>query len=423
MKIILKIQIFLALIVFGITLTKTVEAAYIRDTSKYTYFTQGNGRCQGNTLLDKYDGFADSCDGAVCTTVFNGNSGKDEVGCFIYEPDSPDPTPAPTPEPIPEPTPRATPRPTVRPTVEPTPRVTPRPTLRPTPPQETPVPCPVKKEDYNQCGGTTGLEDKPSNHTYYIVKYTDCNGVIKRFDPPVDLGNDGQCKGADSGEQSTPAPTPNIPQPTDTPQDNSQPSNPVTTVNYRVASNPVDLQSAPWQPYTPGGVIVSAPSSIFSIDSFLGRKSIYVQFLDSNNQLVKFSNGEEVVIEYISLENSASSEATVAIETSSNIYGVNKIWTPNIVKVDINRFSETGKTLVEVYFRNPIGVCDVNTCGFDGWTKIKSFGTNGFDQFSWTPKPGDVEPGIHMFGVFAVNAQGVADKILSVSPTNYIDNR
>lgn len=55
--------------------------------------------------------------------------------------------------------------------------------------------CPDKTEEYPQCGGTFGLEDKDPTHTYMVRRVLDCNDKIKRYIlPPLDLDDLGQCQ-------------------------------------------------------------------------------------------------------------------------------------------------------------------------------------------------------------------------------------
>lgn len=395
MKTGLIIQIILIVSLFGIIFTGNVEAAsYQKDTTRYTYLTKDSGSCRGGTLIDNYGGFIDSCDnGAVCTTVLNENSGKNEVGCFIPIPAPPDPTSNPSPQPPTSQAPIQTP--------------TQAPVRRP-PGLAAPLPVCTKDFRYNECIACN--RSRPV--------YTDsCTGEYSTGSEQNDTG----CSSFNcdkSGSTGSPVSTNPNPSADSNPSTNdSAPAAPIT-VKYRVATSQLNLNKAQWQTYTSGGVTVSAPSQIYSIDSTAGNpKAIFVQFLDSDGRFIKFSNGSEVYVEYINLERT---NQTATIETSPSISGTNKTWGSNLVKVNISGFAETGKTLVEVFFRNPIGSCNINTCGFLGWTKIRSYGTNGFDQFEWTPKPGDVAAGVHMFGIFSLHPNGEVDKILSVSPTNYI---
>lgn len=432
-----KVQVALVIIIFSsllVIFTKTAEAepsASYQKSGK-VYLREGVGKCEDWELKDNYGAVWDTCTGgSICTTATSGSSSKKEVGCFMPVTQSPEP-PAASPV-ISEPD---------VPSCNPDWKVTCcdgkndslscpsqstfknlnyeywadeacqnhngygscKSAASPVADQPAPVKeCPITKDEYTQCGATYGLEDLPATNLYHITRYTDCRGTIAKPYEIVDLGDVGQCKK----------------------ETNASPRKIVSldsTVSYRVASSYAALQAAQWQSYAQGGSVVSVPSAIFSLDPVITKQSIYVQFLDNSNppKIIKFSNGNDFAVEYIDLNKGQGGEGLVEIETTPTVEGSNKIWGANLIRVDLSGFQEVNKTRAEVYFRNPVGVCDVNTCGFDGWTKIKSFGTNGFDQFSWTPKPGDVEPGIHMFGIFAVNAQGVADKILSVSPTNYI---
>lgn len=385
MKTGLKIQITLIVFVFsllGATFTKIVDAvspaSYQKDTSKYIYITDEGANCQGSNLIDKYGGYIDNCaDDAICTTVLNKASGKNEVGCFITvstpaEPES-------TPQASSEPSQPITPTPPVQ---QPAPK-------KPTPPAcdaDWTVTCCDNKNDSLSCPNQSTFKDLGYNY-WANEACNSHNGY-------------GSCV---SGKP---------------PPDNPAPVNSPTTAKYRVADSQLHLETAQWQQYSSGGVIVSVPSNIYSIDIAPGKKAIFVQFLDSNGKFIKFSNGSEVDVLYIDLNKPV--EAIATIETSPTVSGTNKTWESNLVNISLSGFEETGKTLVEVYFRNPIGSCDINTCGFVGWTKIRSYGTNGFDQFTWTPHPGDVDAGLHMFGIFSLNENGEANKILSVSPTNYV---
>lgn len=353
----LKIQITLVILIFslfGIIFTKTIDAAAPVSYEKAGrfYLSERAGKCNNGYLEDKYDAVVEYCGGGtICTTVPNSN-GKNEVGCFIQKAVE----------------------------VEQPPPVVVR-----TPVVAAPSSCPLTKEEYPQCGGTEGLEDKPKNHTFNIVRYVDCKGSVVKYDPPEDLGDHGQC------------------------------------IKYKVATSELALQKAPSYSYTTGGVIVSAPSDIYSIDSTPGRKAIFVQFLDANEKIIKFNNGSDFAVEYIDLVSPQPPEAIAAkIETSLSVSGTNRTWEPTSVKVTLSGFKETGATLAAVFIRQQTGVCTVENCSFLGWTKIKTYGTNGTDEFLWTPKPGDLSEGVHMFGLFSLNSDGTANKLLSVSPTNYL---
>lgn len=80
-----------------------------------------------------------------------------------------------------------------------------------------------------------------------------------------------------------------------------------TTTKFRLATNPTDLETATWHDYTAGGVTVNIPSAgYFSIDTSFGTKSIYVQFMDNNNQKIKFSSGNDFTVVNIDLVDIAS---------------------------------------------------------------------------------------------------------------------
>lgn len=54
--------------------------------------------------------------------------------------------------------------------------------------------CPEDRSDqYPQCGGTVGLEDKDPAHTYLITRVKDCQGNTLRYEQE-DLGDQGQCQ-------------------------------------------------------------------------------------------------------------------------------------------------------------------------------------------------------------------------------------
>lgn len=366
MRTTLKIQIILVISMFslfGVIFTKTADAtapASYQKAGNY-YLTEAAGKCQNGYLLDKYDAFVERCSGgAICTAIRDEDSGEMEVGCFVEKP-------AP---------------------------------IQPSVPQQSADPvvvripaggsssCSLTKEEYNQCGGTEGLEDKPKNHTFRIVRYVDCNGVVKKYEEPQDLEDHGQC------------------------------------VRYRMATSELALKTSPSYPYPQngsGGVTVSVPSDIFSIDPTPGKKAIFVQFLDANNQPIMFGNNSDFAVEYIDLESTKPSEAIAAtIETSPSVNGTNRTWQPTSIKVTLSGLNETNSSVAAVFIRSQTGECSVSACGFIGWTKIKTYGTNGSDQFSWTPNPGDLTEGVHMFGLFSLNADGTANKLLSVSPTNYL---
>lgn len=379
MKQIFRIQFSIFLFtLFVFVLAKNISAdvsyAYIKDEAKYEYYRDLNiYKCNlAGDVVDQSNFIQESCERldeegnpVNCAVVTNQANGKNEIGCFIQKVVEVTPTPSPS----------TSPRRSAAP-----------PTVVRTPVVNVPSSCPLTKEEYDQCGGTIGLEDKPKTHTFHIIRYVDCNEVIKKYDPPQDLGDLGQC-----GSK---------------------------TAKYRVAASQVDLTAAEWQPYTAGGVTVTSPSSIYKVDSSINKQAIFVQFLDSNDQIIKFSNGNDFTVEYINSKFLKTLAAT--IESSPTVRGSNKTWEFTFVKVTLSGFKETGNTLVGVFIRNETGSCSLETCGFLGWTKIKSYATNGLDQFNWTPRPGDLQMGVHMFGVFSLKTDGTADKLLGVSSTNYI---
>lgn len=73
-----------------------------------------------------------------------------------------------------------------------------------------------------------------------------------------------------------------------------------TTLKYRFAENPTDLEKAQWSPYEAGGVEVAYD---FPDPKPPETRSIYAQFLDNQNpgQIIKFSNGLDYVVKSIEL--------------------------------------------------------------------------------------------------------------------------
>lgn len=377
----------LATIVLGSYLTFSTNIfaySYRQDRGKYLYFTDSRIRCgEANDGLDSHviDELGNELDfcqrGDSCQTVGRPD-GKSETGCYVFVLDEPAPVES----------------------VPPKPQVT-----LPKPPTAS---C---DSDWNVvcCDGKSDSLFCPPGSFSSLDQW--------KSEACSDHGGYGSCPDAsDTLPSSSPSVVVNPPSENPT----SETSDSIVTVKYKVANNQISLQSAQWQTYTQGGVTVSVPSQIYSVDPSVAKQAIFVQFLDNHDQIIKFSNGSDFDVQYIELKRGASTQAIAGIEAMPTVIGSNKIWETNLVKVNISGFAETNKTLVEVYFRNQAGICSISTCGFNGWTKIKSYGTNGFDQFNWTPKPGDVEAGVHMFGVFAVNRDGVADKILSIFPTNYV---
>lgn len=354
---------------FGFVLIKTIDAAspsYQKDENKYVYYSDQGAECKDGKVVkigtDKVRpggdcaGSDDEGNPIVCTTVPDELSDKNVVGCFIKKETSERGAPPPSRKNIPAPVTKVEDN------------------------------CPLTKEEYNQCGGTEGLEDLAKTNTYHIVRSVDCKGEVKKYEKPQDLGDLGQCG----------------------------------TIQYRVASSYPALQQAQWQPYQTGGVTISVPSDLYSIDPTLSKQSIFVQFLDNNSQIIKFENGDDFTFITVDFEKDKPTEnLAVTLETSPTVGGINRIWEPASVKVTISGLTETGNSLAAVFVRQQAGECSVESCGFLGWTRIKGYATNGTDQFSWTPNPGDLTEGTHMFGVFSLNPDGTGKKLLGVSATNF----
>lgn len=309
------------------------------------------------------------------------------------------------------------------PTSIPTPASKPTPYVRPDPSI-----CPEKLEEYPQCGQTTGLEDKDPTHTYIVTKTTDCHDVA-RFKIKEDKDNIHQCKEVTcKGETKTweeldaELRGANYNGSFDHSQEELDAYNRAAcpkilqAVKYKVAANKDDLKKAEWQPYIAGGVTVSVPSPIFKISSGKGPKTIYAQFVDSNDQMIKFKNGNDFVMLGIDL----TEEGVATIETTPNVSGTNRVWQPTSIKVTLSGFEKSDKSVAAVFVKQEAGECTVKTCSFLGWTQIKTYGTNGTDQFNWIPNGGDLSEGIHAFGVFSLNPDGTAQNLLGVSLTNYL---
>lgn len=58
-----------------------------------------------------------------------------------------------------------------------------------------PVSCPESREQYPQCGGTSGLQNFPATDTIMVTRVKDCKGNIIRYENQ-NLGNLGQCQQA-----------------------------------------------------------------------------------------------------------------------------------------------------------------------------------------------------------------------------------
>lgn len=194
----------------------------------------------------------------------------------------------------------------------------------------------------------------------------------------------------------------------------------------RFAESPIEFKND-WQNYYTGMVL----SHTFT-NSSPGTKSIFIQFRDDQQQIVKI-NGQDYIQSSIELEEErketpvppapvAPSEqvvvGTAALSSASTVFGSGGSWNPVPINVSLSGFSTPGRSIVGLFVRNQAGQCSINDCGYIGWTQIRSYGTNGTDSTPWTA-PSSLSPGVHMFGVFSLNADGTAGQLLDVSATNF----
>lgn len=212
------------------------------------------------------------------------------------------------------------------------------------------------------------------------------------------------------------------------------------TIKYiKYAEDPYSLSSAPRVPYYPGD-----PLPYTFKNSPQGNKYfIFVRFEDANGQVFKI-NGQDYITQSIDVvTNDTSSvnppsgggtpqvdQPTTKPSTEEVIVGnaslstpasVNKTgsgWGSVSINLSISGFSTPGRSIAGLFVRNQTGTCTINDCGYSGWTQIRSYGSNGTDGNSWSA-PADFAPGIHMFGVFSLNADGTAGSLLAVSSTNF----
>lgn len=288
------------------------------------------------------------------------------------------------------------------------------------------------------------LQPCHSLQKFLWVEFRANDGSIDRRTAQIILDNSCDFVSAPITPTPTPTPTTEIPVPTPTPAPNvgignpgggssggggSSPTKPVikTISQVRVAENLANLSSALWKPYTQGMVL----SHIF-IDPSPGEKFIFVQFSDDRGQIIKI-NGQNYIQSSITLEEAqvapppaqpaqGGQEVTVgtaSLSTASTVSGSGGNWNPVPVNVSLSGFSTPGRSIAGLFVRNQVGECSINSCGYIGWTQIRSYGTNGSDTNPWTATTGDLAPGVHMFAVFSLNADGTAGKLLAVSSSNF----
>ena len=200
-----------------------------------------------------------------------------------------------------------------------------------------------------------------------------------------------------------------------------------TISQFRFAESPIEFKDD-WQTYYPGIVL----SHTFK-DANPGTKSILIQFRDENRQIVKI-NGLDSIQSSIELVEEVQTPppvkdvppppseevvvGTASLSTDSTVTQRDGNWGANYINLTLSGFSAPGRSIAGLFVRNQVGECSLSNCGYIGWTQIRSYGTNGTDSNPWTA-PSGFSPGIHMFGVFSLNADGTAGQLLDVSATNF----
>ncbi len=172
-----------------------------------------------------------------------------------------------------------------------------------------------------------------------------------------------------------------------------------------------------------------------------GKKTyfLFVRFEDANHQVFKI-NGQDYITQSITYgseetpvvnqpagggtppkqqTSTSNTESQVVIGTASLSTSQSvSIGSPVSINLSISGFSTPGRSIVGLFVRNQTGTCSISDCGYNGWTQIRSYGSNGTDTNSYTDTS-NLVPGIHMFAVFSLNADGTAGQLLAVSPTDF----
>ncbi len=167
-----------------------------------------------------------------------------------------------------------------------------------------------------------------------------------------------------------------------------------------------------------------------------GTKSIFIQFRDDQQQIV-IINGQDYIQSSITLEeppavpipnnpnplpqsseNTDVTVGTASLSSDSTVTQRGGNWGNTAINLTLSGFSTPGRSIAGLFVRNQTGECSINSCGYIGWTQIRSYGSNGTDSTPWTA-PSGFSAGVHMFGVFSLNADGTAGRLLDVSATNF----
>lgn len=111
-------------------------------------------------------------------------------------------------------------------------------------------------------------------------------------------GNTGSSDNTGTGTTSPNAGTGATAPNTGTGATNPPPAAARTTIKFRFSDERDKLDSADWRRYTPGGTTIVED---FTFSATPGRKAIFAQFMDSNDQIIKFDSGQEFMVAYIVL--------------------------------------------------------------------------------------------------------------------------
>lgn len=215
------------------------------------------------------------------------------------------------------------------------------------------------------------------------------------------------------------------------------------TIYYvRIGEDPYKAGLAQRMRYYPGEPIRHE----FKEDPQDGKYFIYIKFFDVNDQLFKI-NGKDYItqnIDFSEKSNTTTQPAggttqqpqqpnpnqpsipstpqttseevvigTASLSTQQNV----AIGSPISITLSLSGFSSPGRSIVGLFVRNQTGACSINDCGYDGWTQIRSYGSNGTDTSPYTDTS-SLSTGTHMFAVFSLNADGTAGQLLAVDDTN-----
>ncbi len=149
-----------------------------------------------------------------------------------------------------------------------------------------------------------------------------------------------------------------------------------TTAKFRFAEERDKLDDARWRIYTPGGTTIVED---FTFPPTPGRKAIFAQFMDNNNQVIKFDTGQEFTVAYIVLapetSPSPSPSSSPSASSTSQQVACNGVATPSggkageNITIQVNYKGNPQKLQVWMAGNDDIGKSASQVTG--GWVKIE----------------------------------------------------